>query len=450
MTNEPLPCGCEICALKIEFDIDDHLLGEIEQQNCVVFAGAGVSTETGGTHPDTLYQTLKHETGLVHDGEFWDLVDAFETRPNGRQKLVQLIKDRFSYIDSFRDLHWRATRFHRSLGNAPYFRAIITTNWDRYFEDEIGATPFVYDSDIPFWESAKRPVIKIHGSIDNYSSIVASSQDYETCESRLRDGALGAVVKQIFSTKTCVFFGYSANDSDFRRIFGTIRNGLGQFARTHYLVSPFISERDASELREKFGIVAIKTDATHFVEVIKRHMCSRLCYSRDDVFDIISSELSSFRDLHHKFVESFHPKSSPHLIFSAAYQDGVIHAFERIVDRAMMGEFASLYDVQKRISMYDVKISEYKKSRNYWDFSYFTGYQNGLLHFLLINEDVESNFAVLPEFFHPGKGEMYEEDYELVVRKNPAVHKAALREANRRASKFSADADLVVQHSPWG
>jgi NAD-dependent SIR2 family protein deacetylase len=449
--NKKAPlCGCEICALKIDFELDDHLLGEIESKNCVVFAGAGVSTETGGAHPDTLYQTLKHETAIDHDMEFWELVDAFEMRPNGRQKLVQLIKDRFSYIDAFRDLHWRATRFHRALGNAPYFQTIITTNWDRYFEDVIGATPFVYDSDIPFWQNAARSVIKIHGSIDNYSSIVASTADYANCEARLREGALGAVVKQIFSTKTCVFFGYSARDSDFRQIFDTIKQGLGQFARSHYLVSPYISDQEAFELKDSLGIIAIRTDATHFVEIIKSHMNSKLCFSREESFDKIAVILNSFRDLHIKFTGSFHPKRNPHLIFAAAYQDGVIHAFERILDRAMMGDFANLHDVQMRISNYEKKISGYRKCKNYWDLAYFSGYQNGLMQFLLVNEETDSDIADLPEFFHPGKGELYEDDYEKLVRPNPNVHKGALRDAMRRAAQFSDDPDLTIQHPPWG
>lgn len=278
MTHEHKTCGCSICDLAIDFEIDHHLLGEIEKQNCVIFAGAGVSTETGYTHPNTLYDSLRHEAKIKDKPEFWEVVDRYEAQPNGRQKLIQLVKDRFDYIEAFRDLRRAATRFHRSPGNAPYFKTIITTNWDRYFEDVIDATPFVYDSDIPFWEGAKRSVIKIHGSIDNYSSIVASSEDYASCEKRLREGALGAVVKQIFATKTCIFCGYSAKDSDFQRIFRTVQDGLGQFARTHYLVSPFISDEEAIALKEEFGIISIRTDATHFIQTIKEHMAEKLVF----------------------------------------------------------------------------------------------------------------------------------------------------------------------------
>lgn len=442
-------CGCAICTLKIDFTIDPHLLGEIEKHNCVIFAGSGISTETKYAHPDSLYETLKHHADVEEDLEFWDLVERFEQQPNGRQKFIQLVKDRFDYIDSFRGLRASATRFHHALGNAPYFRTIITTNWDRYFEDILEATPFVYDSDIPFWESAKRPVLKIHGSIDNYSSIVASADDYAGCENRLREGALGAVVKQIFATKTCIYAGYSAKDKDFRRIFQTIQDGLGRFARSHYLVSPFVSDDEAAELKDQFGIIAIRTDATHFIEIVKQHMREKLGYSRDDSFKEISESMHEFRELHYDFVNSYHPKQQPHLIFATAYQDGVLNAFERIVDRAMTGEYADLHKLDAQIAGYSQMIADYKKARNYWDLAYFTGYQNGLIQFALINSKDDDDVPPLPECFHPGLGELYLDEFNDKVRDNPDIHKGALKEAQKKASKFRDDEDMVVQHLPW-
>lgn len=452
MIQERKACGCSICDLAIDFEIDPHLVGEVEKQNCVIFAGAGVSTETGYTHPNTLYDSLRYEAKIEDKPEFWKVVDRFENQPNGRQKLVQLVKDRFDYIEGFRDLRRFATRFHRSLGNAPYFKTIITTNWDRYFEDVIDATPFVYDSDIPFWEGARRAVIKIHGSIDNYSSIVASSEDYESCERRLREGALGAVVKQIFATKTCIFCGFSAKDSDFQRVFRTIKDGLGRFARTHYLVSPFITESEADNLKEEFGIVCIRTDATHFIEVVKSHMAEKFCFSVDAAFDFIADNYDYFYDMHIEFVRSYKIKEQPHLIFCTAYQDGVLHAYQRILDRQMSGEFADLHAVQGRMHAYREKIDEYRKLKSYWDVAYFTGYQNGLMQFVLANShaDDADGIPMVPECFHPGRGEMDLEEFNEVVRSNPEIHKAALKEAKRKASTLGDNDEIVVQHLPWG
>lgn len=441
-------CECEICALKIDFTLDEHLISEVEKHNCVIFAGAGISTETGGAHPNSLYDEIRAAAKVDENPPFWELIDRFESQPNGRQKLIQLIKDRFDYINGFRDLKNQSIRFHSALGNAPFFKTIITTNWDRNFEDVMGATPFVYDSDIPFWETAKRPVIKIHGSIDNYSSLIASSADYQVCESRLREGALGAVVKQIFATKTCVICGYSAKDTDFRSIFSAVQDGLGQFARTHYLVSPHITDEEADHLKQEFGIVSIKTDASHFIETIKSHMQAKFCWAKDESFDQILEDLIEFRDVHLQFANDSNLKKDPHLLFAMSYQDGVIHALQRIVDRRMAGDFADLHRVQSLISLYDDKCDMYRKQKSLADAAYFRGYRNGLIRLVYLNSKIDDDPPYIPEFYHPRMGEMDREEYDNLVLDNPNVHKAALKEAQRKTAHLTDG--MVIQHQPWG
>jgi hypothetical protein len=215
-------------------------------------------------------------------------------------------------------------------------------------------------------------------------------------------------------------------------------------------VSPFISQEEAKSIREELGIIAIRTDAAHFVEVVKEHMRAKFCYSSDESFNQVQSELERFRQLHQEFVESYNPKAQPHLIFATAYQDGVLHAFERIVDRAMAGEFADLNAVQGRIAGYEAKIKAYKKAKNYWDVAYFTGYQNGLMQFVLLNSKTDEDVPPIPECFHPGEGELYLDEFDELVRPNPDIHKGALKEAKVRTAEFPADGGLVVQHLPWG
>lgn len=281
-----MSCDCAICSLKLDFQLDPHLIDEIESGRCVVFAGAGISTETRGAHAFSFYEQLARLTDATGDESFPELVDLFELRPNGRQKLIEQIKERFDYIEGFGDLRENATRFHRTISKAPYFRTIITTNWDTYFEDVLKATPFVYDADLALWEGAKRPLIKIHGSIDNLSSIVASTADYENCQSRLETGRLGDILRHIFATKTVIFFGYSATDSDFLNVYGAVHASMGRFARTHYLVSPFVTAADRVALSD-LGIAPIVTDGSHFIDIVADHMRSKFCYAYDASYEVV-------------------------------------------------------------------------------------------------------------------------------------------------------------------
>ena len=64
-------------------------------------------------------------------------------------------------------------------------KTIITTNWDTYFEDCCAAVPLTIPEDISLLDETSRHVLKIHGSINNLSSIVATKSDYESCYERL-------------------------------------------------------------------------------------------------------------------------------------------------------------------------------------------------------------------------------------------------------------------------
>jgi hypothetical protein len=448
--EKPDKCACAICALKIDFELDPYLLSEIEKYNCAIFAGAGISTEAKRAHPDTLYDALKAEVGSAEDLIFPALVDRFESRPNGRQSLISLLIERFAYIDGFRELRGTATRFHRELSTMPYLSPLITTNWDRYFEEECGATPFVYESDVPFWEVAKRPLLKIHGSVDNYASIVASTADYVACEQRLREGALGAVLKQLFATKTLIFCGYSATDPDFLNLFNIIQTGLGAFARTHYLISPFVTEDDTERLAA-LNIIPIRTDASYFLEVVKEHMCEKFCFSRDFSYAFIGKILKAIIEKHFSFTRSYRPGKAPHLIFSTVYQDGLIHAFQRILDLAHTGEYADLHKVRAQVGLYEDKIEGLWKARDYYEVSYFTGYLSGLAFFDLVNTCDAKDLPSLPPFFHPGVGHIVsDKEFDRLVRNNPTVHKSALKQAQRIVNRAGAADAEVIQHLPWG
>jgi NAD-dependent SIR2 family protein deacetylase len=443
----PRVCGCARCEQRIDFEFDDHLLEEIEQGNCVIFAGSGISTETEFAHCNTFYEEIAHELHVGEEVHFPALMSMYQSQPNGRQKLIQKILARFRYIDSWRPLRLAATEFHQELSTMPYFSQIVTTNWDRYFEDICAATPFVYDSDIAFWDLAGRSVLKIHGSIDNFSSLVATQEDYANCAERLRNGSMGAVLKQMFATKTCLFIGYSAKDSDFLQIFDALQESLGPFRRTHYMVAPMGIVEDRLSDRV---IKVINTTGSFFLEVVKEHMCEKFAFARDATFAAAAEALSVIIDEHLSFTESFSLREEPHLLCATMYQDGLIHALERIVDQKRTGEYSDLHRARHQVHLYKSKIDEYTKQRDYREVSYFSGYLTGLIYFLLLNEDDTEEGMLPPPYFHPGFGEMSPEEFEEKVRFIPDVHKGALAQSKRIIGKMPGGDDIVLQHTPFG
>src|ERR1051326_6856064 len=137
--------NCEHCRNRLEFQLPDHLLDQVTTGNAVIFAGAGVSTESNSVFPWTLYDEVHEDLGLAATDKppFPRLMSLYCIRPDGRRNLLEKIRARFAYVQSFPELYRTATRFHRELATLFQIDIYVTTNWDSYFEKECGATPFV-------------------------------------------------------------------------------------------------------------------------------------------------------------------------------------------------------------------------------------------------------------------------------------------------------------------
>lgn len=214
---------CVMCRDHHEFVIPDHLMKQLARRNVVIFAGAGVSTETTNVFPWTFYDEI-HQTLRLSERDkpaFPKLMSMFCGRPNGRRELLGKIRARLSYVRSFPEIYQAATRFHREISTLFYVDTYFTTNWDDYFERECGATPFVSADDFAFWDTGGRKVFKLHGSISNFGSVIATDEDYRRAKRQLERGTLGAALKLMLATKTIVYIGYSFSDYDFLRFIDT-------------------------------------------------------------------------------------------------------------------------------------------------------------------------------------------------------------------------------------
>jgi hypothetical protein len=256
--------GCTDCARHKTFTIPHSLTNEFREGNVVIFAGAGISTESRDVLSWTLYDEVRSATKSTVDAPFADLMTAFTQRPNSRLELMRLIRERVEYVQSFPELYDEAVRFHRALGTLPYVTTIITTNWDPFFERECHATPFVFPEDLAFWEAADRKVLKIHGTIENLGSMIVTRDDYNRSLSALQTGQVGAFLKAICANKTIVFAGYSVRDEDFVAILRAISTAMGDYRKLYYAVTIDESEATVERFRA-LNIVPIFTDATFFV-----------------------------------------------------------------------------------------------------------------------------------------------------------------------------------------
>lgn len=439
-------CECAICKNNKPFNLPQEIIDAAVNDELVLFCGAGISTESKTVLPYSFYTSVKEELQIENVNlPFSDLMQQYCNRPNGRKKLLRKIQSRFNYINSFPELERRATAFHREL--APIFpiKTIITTNWDTYFEDYCGAIPITIPEDFAFWDEHSRCVLKIHGSIHNLSSIIATSDDYKKRFTELQNGIIGATLKTILATKTVVFVGFSFGDEDFAQIINYLREEMGDIFPHIYIVTLDDTLEERLAYKNSTSIV---TSGTFFLHQLKLKLIEKRVITNLSVYPLIEETLVVMDELHRKISElDFH--KYPCAIYTLSYQDGVIHAFERFLQNYKTGEYNQPGSLGRIAGTYEQWVEEYYDSENYWDASYYEGYVNGLV----LIEACESNKDIIKEFpflFLPNARQaitsydIFMDELVRISRGRSKYQKQAKDIVTRKVST-----DIVLHHPPY-
>ncbi|HDD6904891.1 TPA: SIR2 family protein, partial [Staphylococcus aureus] len=101
--------------------------------------------------------------------------------------------------------------------------SIITTNYDNLLEEIFPDYEVINGQQIIKEKKATDigHILKIHGSIDNPSSLVISKKDYEEFNSK--QIYLIAKLFTYFVEHPIIFIGYSLNDSNIKSILGNVK-----------------------------------------------------------------------------------------------------------------------------------------------------------------------------------------------------------------------------------
>jgi hypothetical protein len=437
-------CVCEICKRNKDFVLPSQLIDAVKKGNLVVFAGGGISTEDRAVMRTTFYESVANEISTTKtDGlDFPSLMSKFCDQPNGRQKLLTRIIERLAYIDSFPELYLGATAFHRELSTIFQIGNIITTNWDDYFEKECRATPYVSPEDFALWELPGRKVFKIHGSVNNVGSIVATAEDYANCYERLRTGLMGSVLKTLLATKTVVYIGYSFQDTDFVKIHELLTSEMKGMRPHSYLVT---LDESAVERFQKTDITPIITAGKHFLVCLKEHLITQKEMLPDTVFKGIGGAYDRLIALHN-FVSGIDLRKYPTAILTLTYQDGLMHAFSRILARRSSGEYSNAHRLGHRMHSYEAIRKQKVREKSYEDIAYVDGYLDGL--FFLVTD--RTTRRELPIFYVFGAEEYpsTKREYLKMLKNAESMHRGAYRSCKRIVQNTDLKVPGVVIHHP--
>ena len=327
---------CVICGKDYPFRLPPAIIDAAKHGRLIIFAGAGISTERPGFYPDSFYEEARSCLSTVpEDTSFPSIMTSYE-KEYGRLKLVEEIIERVNYAKTFVLFRDMITRFHQELATIPQIREVITTNWDDYFEKICGMLPIVNDGDYVYYNLTGRKVYKIHGSINNVSTIVATLEDYCRREEELKGSLIGGTLRHLLGTKVVVFVGYSLRDADFKNVYGPLIEGMKDLRPATYVVSPFEVPN-----ADEFGMHHVRTDGSSFLRSLKAHLVD----SGDNLPDSIFKRIVALRDLVeecHRLTEEMDWRGHPELVFSLAYQDGLLDSLGRMTLMFNTGEYSHL------------------------------------------------------------------------------------------------------------
>jgi hypothetical protein len=178
-------------------------------------------------------------------------------RTVGEQNYSEFLREQF---DTTRHPFINITESHRAVMRLD-LPLLFTTNYDQLLEEtyrradlqlEVSATEESFKANLP--RRPKRHLVKMHGSIENVTTVVLTRSDYAKSRSLRRE--MFHSLRGELARSTFLFIGFSLSDPNFNLIYDDVRDSLGMVAPVCYTVQ---GRRDPVKQRylESLGVNTI-------------------------------------------------------------------------------------------------------------------------------------------------------------------------------------------------
>lgn len=238
---------------------------ELHNKNASVFAGAGLSMDSGYVDWKGLLREFIEDLNLNPETET-DLVTIAQFHCNqvgGKGALTQRIFDEFSKIKD-------PTDNHRILSRLP-IQSYWTTNYDKLIETALTDAKKVPDIKYTMKHLAvtrlDRDVVvyKMHGDIDHPAEAIISKDDYEGYSDKM--SAYVAALRGDLIERTFLFLGLSFSDPNLDFTLSRVRVLYEGHQRHHYSIQKRVSKWP-DESDEEFHFRKLKQH--YFIKDLKR------------------------------------------------------------------------------------------------------------------------------------------------------------------------------------
>ncbi|MGN8071577.1 SIR2 family protein [Mucilaginibacter sp. 22184] len=254
-----------------------NLFEAIRKEDVVIFAGAGFSRYAGYPLGGELGKLLVDKLGPDERSK----VSVSAPLDYLAEEIIRIKHGSRDIINqALKDIYWapaQSTADHDLLVSIPHFRTIITTNYDRLFEDAYkdDALLIFKETEVSSWDDKRVNILKIHGDLSDESSIILTREDYSRFYRQDYSSPFWATIIKAIATKTILFLGYGYEDPNVWSIFQHVYDYLGDNRKPAYFVSPAASDEKIQFLNSK-GIHYISHTGETFLNAlladIKEHI----------------------------------------------------------------------------------------------------------------------------------------------------------------------------------
>lgn len=238
-------------------DIDPVLVERFASGNGTIFVGAGISSGSGMPLWSELMEPLRRQLGKGIDPcmSYLEVADLYETL-YGRSELENHLRKMLG------DVRFQLTRVHELIVCLPVQR-IYTTNFDDLLEQAshrqgMNRTVISNASQVGLSDTSKLSIVKLHGDLNDSSSLVFTAGDYYSYFTK--NPAVADLLKVELQTRTVLFLGYSFSDIDLGMILGKVASQSGATRPLLFSLQLRPSKLAVAALKRR-GVKAIEIDA---------------------------------------------------------------------------------------------------------------------------------------------------------------------------------------------
>ena len=297
----------------------------LKRGECVLFVGAGFSE--GLPTWKELMEPLAEELEMNPDEDPLYIAEYYESKFK-RPELEKMIVDQIN-----KDVP--LTEAHELLTKLPV-RAIITTNYDHLLEKALSQKNFikvVEGMKAPLIKEDQLPLVKMHGDIDDPSTMVITKTDYNEYPEKHR--ALITYLLGFLISYNFLFVGFGLRDPNFDNIYYQIKSLFKDNQRKSYTIVKNPSDYEVDSLN-RMGIEVITVDDYDKIPQIFDELAA-ICTEKVKI-DLTPRQLEGIQNSFREVVERQNKWLDPRGIFQ----------FERMLTRREV-ELEKIYVVPRLV-----------------------------------------------------------------------------------------------------